>query len=70
MGLDFGVDADDATILEFLQTFLRERLGQSGFHPDVWPSAVIREPQATEAKLAAGAGDKYTYRELDDFTDR
>jgi multidrug efflux pump subunit AcrB len=69
VGLDLGVDADDTTILEFVQTFMRARLGQSGFHPDVWPPAVIRDPQATEAKLAAVAGDKYSYRELDDFTD-
>jgi hypothetical protein len=68
VGLDIGVDVDDAAILEFTQTFVRERLGISGFHPDVWPLVVIHDPKETEAKLAASAGDKYTYRELDDFT--
>jgi multidrug efflux pump len=68
VGLDIGVDVDDAAILEFTQTFVRERLGISGFHPDVWPPVVIHDPKETEAKLAASAGDKYTYRELDDFT--
>jgi multidrug efflux pump len=69
VGLDLGIDADDATILGFVQMFMRERLGQSGFHPDVWLPALIRDAQMTEATLAALAGDKYTYRELDDFTD-
>jgi multidrug efflux pump subunit AcrB len=69
VGLDLGIDADDTTILKFVQTFMRERLGQSGFHPDVWPPALIRDPPMTAATLTAVAGDKYTYRELDDFTD-
>src|SRR5712691_4206234 len=50
VGLDVGVDADDAAILSFVQTFVRERLGTSGFHPDVWPVVVIRDPQEAETK--------------------
>ena len=46
-----------------------ERLHQSEIHPDSWPAAFIRDPADTEARLAAVAGDKYSYRELDDFTD-
>jgi len=30
---------------------------------------VIRDPNETRPKLAAVAGDKYSYREMDDFTD-
>ena len=41
----------------------------SEFHPDIWPPVVIRDPAETAAKLAAVAGDKYSYRELDDFSD-
>ena len=41
----------------------------SEIHPDSWPAAFIRDPADTEARLAAVAGDKYSYRELDDFTD-
>ena len=46
-----------------------EKLHQSEIHPDSWPAAFIRDPADTEARLAAVAGDKYSYRELDDFTD-
>src|SRR4029450_10846538 len=69
VGLDIGVDADDATILGVVQAFVREWLDASSFHPDAWPPVVIRAPQEAEARLAPGARDKYTYRALDDFTE-
>ena len=43
-----------------------ERLRASEFHPDAWPAVVIRDPAEAAARLAAAAGDKYTYRALDD----
>src|SRR5579863_710800 len=49
--------------------FIEERLQAEDFHPDSWEPAVIRNPADTQARLAAVAGDKYSYRELDDFTD-
>jgi multidrug efflux pump subunit AcrB len=68
-----GVDAvsvkDDAGLLTYVQQFTRERLRASEFHPDAWPVAVVRDPADTHARLAAVAGDKYSYRELDDYTD-
>ncbi len=51
------------------QRLIRENLHQSEVHPDAWPAAFIRDPSETEAKLQAVAGDRYSYRELDDFTD-
>ncbi len=48
---------------------VQEKLHQSEVHPDSWPAAFIRDPQDTESRLAAVAGDKYSYRELDDYTD-
>jgi multidrug efflux pump len=69
VGLDIGVDADDATILGVVQAFVREWLDASSFHPDAWPPVVIRAPQEAEARLAPVASDKYTYRALDDFTE-
>jgi multidrug efflux pump subunit AcrB len=68
-----GVDAEsareDAALEEYLQRFIRERMKESEFHPDSWPVVVIRDPKDTSARLAAAAGDKYSYRELDDYTD-
>ena len=48
---------------------MMEKLHSSEIHPDSWPAAFIRDPAETETRLAAVAGDKYSYRELDDFTD-
>jgi multidrug efflux pump subunit AcrB len=68
-GLDAAMDHDDAAILAFLQAFVEERLHTGELHPDVWPAALIRDPADTETRLAAVAGDRYSYRQLDDFTD-
>jgi multidrug efflux pump subunit AcrB len=60
----------DAELLDATRRFLQDRLQLSELHPDAWEPVVIRDPQTTQAQLASVAGDKYTYRELDDFTDR
>ena len=69
LGVDAASDKDDAALLQYVQGFIRERLRASEFHPDAWPITVVRNPADTHARLAAVAGDKYSYRELDDYTD-
>ncbi len=69
IGIDADVDHDDAEILAFIQGWIQERVHSSEIHPDVWAPAVIRDPDDTKARLAAVAGEKYSYRELDDLTD-
>ena len=69
IGVDGVTDLDDAKILAHLARFVQERLRLSEFHPDAWQGTVIRNPADTRAKLLAVAGDKYTYREMDDFTE-
>ncbi len=69
LGLDGVSDADDQSILAYGQQFIQDRLHESEIHPDAWPPVVIRDPQETQAKLAVVASAKYSYRELDDFTD-
>lgn len=69
VGLDGMSEASDAQLLAFTQQFIRERLQAPEFHPDTWPPVVVRAPQETAARLRAVAGDKYSYRELDDFTE-
>jgi multidrug efflux pump subunit AcrB len=56
-------------ILVHVKEFVNERLQAPEFHPDGWPAFVVRNPEETLAKLNAVAGDKYTYRQMDDFTD-
>jgi multidrug efflux pump subunit AcrB len=69
IGVDGATDLDDAKIMTHLQQFVQERLRVSEFHPDAWRAAIIRDPAETRAKLLAVAGDKYTYREMDDLTE-
>jgi multidrug efflux pump subunit AcrB len=70
IGADASARVDDATLLKAAEAFVRERLQIAEFHPDAWPLAVIHDPRETRDKLAAVAGDKYSYRELDQFTDQ
>ena len=69
LGLDGVSSDDDAHLLGHLQEFIRGRMQSSGFHPDTWEPAIIRDPKDTLAGIAAIAGNKYAYSELDEFTD-
>ena len=69
IGLDFIPGSDDAKLLESTSQFLYRRLGAERFYPDAWLPMVVRDPSGTAAALAAVAGDKYSYRQLDDFSD-
>ncbi|HAA05477.1 MAG TPA: AcrB/AcrD/AcrF family protein [Syntrophobacteraceae bacterium] len=68
-GLDFETSANDEAILTFLQKLFYERLHAEEIHPDAWRPIMIRDPKDVGPKLTAVAGDKYSYRELDDFTE-
>jgi multidrug efflux pump subunit AcrB len=69
IGVDLRSERDDAEIIAMTDKFLRTRLPLAGFQPDVWQPVVIRDLNEVEAKLKSVAADKYTYRELDDFSD-
>jgi len=69
LGLDGASGASDEQLLGYMQRFLRERAQASEIDPDVWNPIVIRDAAETETKMAAAAGDKYSYREMDEFTD-
>jgi multidrug efflux pump subunit AcrB/predicted DNA-binding transcriptional regulator len=69
-GFDGVSDLNDEQLLAHVRQFTGEKLQAAEFHPDAWPPVVVRDPREAQAKLQAAGGDKYTYRELDDFTDR
>ena len=69
VGVDGVSDASNETLLGHTRQFINERLQASDFHPDSWPPVVIRDPQQTRERLGLVAGDKYSYRQMDDFTD-
>lgn len=66
-GFDFAAEGDDAAIMKLVQLRMKDRTPD--FHPDVWSVVLIRDPADTQRKLAEAAGDKYTFRQLDDYTD-
>src|SRR5262245_3332963 len=69
VGIDGEAAVDEKTALEALHAFLEERYGTMDAHPDAWEPFVVRDPSEVPAKLAAVVGEKYSYRELDNFTD-
>jgi multidrug efflux pump subunit AcrB len=69
LGIDAATVADDAKILGNAREFFAERLRGSELHPDLWPLTVIRDPAETEQKLAGVAGEKYSYRDLDSYSE-
>jgi len=69
IGVDGGTTADDARLTMFLNTYATTRLQPAEINPDVWRPVIIRDVNETQARLSAAAGAKYSYAQLDDFTD-
>jgi multidrug efflux pump subunit AcrB len=69
IGMDGVSDLSEDELHELGERYIRERLQPSEIHPDFWGALVVRDLAETENRLAGVAGDKYSYAELDDFTD-
>lgn len=67
--VDGYTEKSDADIYAFLRFYVETRLHESELHPDVWPAIVVHDPSHVEAQLAVAPGSKYTYRQLDEYTD-
>ncbi|MEO8026536.1 MAG: efflux RND transporter permease subunit [Bryobacteraceae bacterium] len=67
-GLDFATGADDATLMGAVYTFITQRYHRSELPPDTWAPFIVRDPANTRTAVGAVAAEKYSYRELDDFT--
>jgi multidrug efflux pump subunit AcrB len=68
-GLDLATSGSDADIRAYGQQFINRRLQLSDVHPDSWGPILIRDPQTTRDRIAELASNRYSYRQLDDFTD-
>src|SRR6266446_3114462 len=69
IGVDGVSTADKASIHNFIRTFFETQLQRAELHPDAWEQIIIRDPQETRGQLDKVAGDKYSYADLDDFSD-
>lgn len=67
-GFDMVTKLSDSEIVSAINNLIKARLQSDEFHPDAWSPAVVRDPSQTLTSLKAVASDKYTYRDLDDFT--
>ena len=66
-GFDFECAYGESDLRAIIQERIKARL--TDFHPDIWEPLLVRDPEETRTKLTAVAGDKYTFRQLDDYTD-
>ena len=68
-GVDFATTKSDEEIRAYGQRFVEKSLQEYDFHPDAWGPIIIRDPGSTRERMAELASDRYSYRQLDDFTD-
>jgi len=68
-GVDVATTLSIPELQAALQKITTQNLQADELHPDAWRPAIIGDPSTTLATLQTVAGDKYTYRDLDDFTD-
>jgi multidrug efflux pump subunit AcrB len=69
VGLDASTTFDDETIRQRGEQLIKNNLQRSELYPDAWQPAIIRNPADTDTQLAKVAGAKYSYRQLDNYTD-
>jgi multidrug efflux pump len=67
--LDFATSLDEATVLRLAKEINERYLPAAQRHPDLWEPIVVRDPAQTRARLASVAGDKYSYRDLERYTE-
>jgi multidrug efflux pump subunit AcrB len=65
---DAFTDKSNEELLAYGKTFVEEKFHESELHPDGWPPVVTRDPNELGTLLAASPGNKYTYHQLDDYT--
>ena len=68
-GIDFATTKSDDEIRAYGKQFIEKKLQEYEFHPDAWGPIIIRDPQSAKQRIAEMASERYSYRQLDDFTD-
>ncbi|MBV9438161.1 MAG: efflux RND transporter permease subunit [Acidobacteria bacterium] len=68
-GIDFATTKSDDEIRAYGRRFIEKKLQEHDFHPDASGPIIVRDPQSTKQGMAEVANDRYSYRQLDDFTD-
>ncbi|QQS49162.1 MAG: efflux RND transporter permease subunit [Acidobacteriota bacterium] len=66
-GFDATTGRGKAEFERLASRFFEELAGE--LHPDIWRPLIIESTEEIASKLESVAGDKYSYRRLDDFTE-
>src|SRR5438445_8405338 len=69
VAVDGVSEKDDANIHRFVEAFFQKQLQRSDLPPDGWTPIIIRDPHDVLARLTTVAGGKYSYADLDNFSD-
>lgn len=69
IALDLSTDSSEADLRKELLHFAEGNIRSDQVHPDLWAPIIVRDPAETERLLTSVAGDKYSYREMDNLTD-
>lgn len=68
--LDGRSEATSESLRQGVAAFALAKTHVSEISPDIWDAAVIRDPSEARATLLAVAGSKYSYRQLESYTDQ
>lgn len=69
LAFDVSTSWSDAELLADARAFVADRLRLRELHPDLWPLMIVRDPSDALARLREVAGEKYSYRDLDRYTE-
>ncbi len=70
MGIDFDSQQTDAQLNGHILEYITKHIRVSEVHPDAWWLCVIRDPSTTLEKLIPCAAPKYSYKDLDVYTEK
>jgi multidrug efflux pump subunit AcrB len=68
LGIDLLTKASETEVETYLSNYMSRNLKAEEMNPDTWPPVVIQDPDTLKEELLAAAPDRYTYRQMDDFT--
>ena len=69
VGVDGSSQLSEEELRRSTENLIWQKVHRSEIHPDSWPAIYVSNPDEVAAKLAQIAGDRYSYADLDNFTD-
>jgi multidrug efflux pump subunit AcrB len=69
IAVDVATQLDDATLAARVRELVDDEAVFAELHPDIWSPVIIRDPASARARLTEVAGSRYSYRDLDHFTE-